>query len=200
MNSKKNSFSLNAFERHLITRLNLKKFLFLQEIFNSVYYDDESIYAAEVFENIAGDVYNCYLAEVYVALSAFCVGKPTSENVPFFIYTQNYIKIHPSKNRQKFVKKNNKKWVRRSNTTYVPKSVFMRVLLKITKADKTTICFIRRYHISSVTRMVDVFGQNRQKKSSKNLRKNFLDVVCGRFPHLVAVVDIRPDDGGNTVT
>ena len=88
MNSKKNSFSLNAFERHLITRLNLKKFLFLQEIFNSVYYDDESIYAAEVFENIAGDVYNCYLAEVYVALSAFSVGKPTSENVPFFIYTQ----------------------------------------------------------------------------------------------------------------
>ena len=103
-------------------------------------------------------------------------------------------------NRQKFVKNSAKKWVNQPNATYVPKSAMMRVLLKLTKAGKTAICFIRRYHISSVTRMVDVFGQNRQKKSSKILRKNFLDVVGSRFPHLVAVVDVRPDDGGNTVT
>ena len=76
----------------------------------------------------------------------------------------------------------------------------VRGLLKLAQSDKTAICFIRRYYISSVTRMVDVFGQNRQKKSSKILRKNFFDVVGGRFPHLVAVVDVRPDDGGNTVT
>lgn len=102
--------------------------------------------------------------------------------------------------RQKFVKNSREKWVNRPNTTYVPKSVFMRVLLKLAQADKPTICFVRRYHISYVTRMVDGFLQNRQKKSSKILRKNFLDVVRSRFPHLVAVVDIRPDNGGNTVT
>ena len=103
-------------------------------------------------------------------------------------------------NRQKFVKNSAEKWVNRPNVTYVPKSVMVRVLLKMTKADKPAICFIRRYHISSVTRLVDRFFRNRQKKSSKKLRKNFLDVVGGRFPHLVAVVDVRPDNGGNTVT
>ena len=61
-------------------------------------------------------------------------------------------------NRQKFVKKIIKKWVNRPNATYVPKSVFMRVLLKLTKAGETAFCFIRRYHISSVIRMVDAFG------------------------------------------
>ena len=102
--------------------------------------------------------------------------------------------------RQKIVKKANYNWVKLTNATNIQKSVFMRVLLKLTKAGETAFCFIRRYHISSVTSMVDGFLQNRQKKSSKILRKNFLDVVCGRFPHLVAIVDIRPDDGGNTVT
>ncbi len=102
--------------------------------------------------------------------------------------------------RQKFVKNSRKKYVNQPNVTNVQKSVFMRVLLKLTQADKPTICFVRRYHISSVIRMVDGFRQNRQKKSSKILRKNFLDVVGGRFPHLIAVVDVCPDDGGNTVT
>jgi len=61
-------------------------------------------------------------------------------------------------NRQKIVKNSAEKWVNPPNATYVPKSVFMRVQLKMTKADKSAICFIRRYHISSVTRTVDAFG------------------------------------------
>ena len=59
--------------------------------------------------------------------------------------------------RQKFVKKIIKKWVNRPNVTYVPKPVMVQFLLKLAQADKPAICFIRRYHISSVTSMVDGF-------------------------------------------
>ncbi len=102
--------------------------------------------------------------------------------------------------RQKFVKNNIDNYTHSHTTLNSENPDFMRVLPPF-KIPIYIIFYLCYKNTKSLTiRVVEAFLLNRQKNSSKILRKNFLDVPGSSCAHLITVMHVSAEDRFGIIT